>query len=308
MTSSASCAAAAAGDLDALRAALDAGEPVDGAPDEVMCPLFEAVWNQRVDAVRELLARGASVERPVYTRTPLSYAPQMRVPDDQREAAQGPVLAVIELLLAAGADPAGTPGNSGYTPLLVALRWGTPAIARRLFDAGAPADASHVEAAARAGMVDLVEPLAERAGGDFSTALWHVAARGLRGDEVCGLARRLLARGADVDHAKDGGATPAHWAAYWSNLAMLRVLAEAGARLDLATTGTWRPEGRAKRKGLTAGALLEQALDAERARFADRPELRAAWAALGEALGRPLDAWLAALDAPKPRGRAKKKA
>jgi len=79
-TTSSLNAAAAAGDLGAIRAALDAGAPVDGAPDDDHCPLFEAVWAFLVGAVRELLAPEARATNAPPRRPP--PAPSARPTED----------------------------------------------------------------------------------------------------------------------------------------------------------------------------------------------------------------------------------
>jgi ankyrin repeat protein len=77
-----------------------------------------------------------------------------------------------------------------------------------------------------------------------------VSARGTNGNDLLGLAastacgrrdsslvRELLARGADPSSTNDRGWTPLHQAAYGNDLALARVLLEAGARTDLSAHG-----------------------------------------------------------------------
>ena len=77
-----------------------------------------------------------------------------------------------------------------------------------------------------------------------------VTARGTNGNDLLGLAttpgcgrrdqaivRDLLARGADPSSANDRGWTPLHQAGYGNDLALARLLLEAGARTDLCGHG-----------------------------------------------------------------------
>jgi ankyrin repeat protein len=72
-------AAARHGDVEALRLALSRGAPIDGVDAQGLTALHHAAQRARLDVVRELVARGASldVRDPVYSGTPLGHATHM---------------------------------------------------------------------------------------------------------------------------------------------------------------------------------------------------------------------------------------
>jgi ankyrin repeat protein len=160
----------------------------------------DAVMNGRgVDAVRALIAAGASVDEPQLDgATALHWAAQQ---DDAETAAA---------LLRAGADPNAV-NRVGVTPLRLATINGSTAMIELLLDAG----------------VDVNAPLT--ASGD--TALM-MAARTGKTEAV----ERLLARGADIDTAERwGGTTALMWAISEHHPRVVAALLRHGARVDLAS-------------------------------------------------------------------------
>lgn len=89
-------------------------------------PLMMACLRGNIEAARQLLARGAAVNRSGWS--PLHYA------------ASGPSLALLELLLERGADINALSPNR-TTPLMMAAGYGSPAAAEWLLGKGADARA-----------------------------------------------------------------------------------------------------------------------------------------------------------------------
>ena len=70
-------AASAAGDLAAIKARLDAGDEIDGASEDGVAALHAAAWRGPIEAVRYLLAMGATVtDKDAHGRTPEDVARQ----------------------------------------------------------------------------------------------------------------------------------------------------------------------------------------------------------------------------------------
>ena len=89
-------------------------------------PLMMACLKGNIEAARELLSRGAAVNRSGWT--PLHYA------------ASGPSVALLELLLGSGAEINALSPNR-TTPLMMAAGYGSPAAAEWLLGKGADARA-----------------------------------------------------------------------------------------------------------------------------------------------------------------------
>jgi ankyrin repeat protein len=104
--------AAREGDLDDMRSLLDAGaDPMDRDMRNGWTALFHAIHTRQVDAVRLLLDRGVSPNRPARLLTPLAMAAADRDPT------------IVQLLLAHGADVHAR-GLGGATALSVAVSGG----------------------------------------------------------------------------------------------------------------------------------------------------------------------------------------
>ncbi|HEY8503665.1 MAG TPA: ankyrin repeat domain-containing protein, partial [Gemmataceae bacterium] len=138
-----------------------------GAEDPaVQVNLVQAVMSGQAEAVRALIERGADVNVPTLSGTPL-YAAVCRWRED-----------MVDMLLAAGADP--DAGNSLGTPLIEALQQGRESIARKLLAAGANPNrtpeplfgeqASPLAHAVVQGDPDMVRPLI-RAGADVNAVV-----------------------------------------------------------------------------------------------------------------------------------------
>lgn len=154
--------AARAGNVDRVRALLDAGTPVDArapaAPHETL--LIEAIRAGSLGVVELLLSRGAELRTPVRDKlrnTPLHEAARLGKgkivkallaagADVHAVDAQGNTplvrsmdhLETIQALLEAGADPnAPIEGQSGLTPFLWHCLWSGVPVLTALLDAGA---------------------------------------------------------------------------------------------------------------------------------------------------------------------------
>ncbi|MEK8052278.1 ankyrin repeat domain-containing protein [Ideonella sp. DXS22W] len=116
-------------------------------------PLMIAALKGRLDAVRQLLDRGAALEREGWT--PLHYA------------ASGPAVAVVQLLLEHGAKVDARSPN-GSTPLMMAARNGSEESVAMLLKQGADASLRNeqqltaADFARQAGREKLAEALAQR--------------------------------------------------------------------------------------------------------------------------------------------------
>lgn len=110
--------AAMAGDTVMIASALDAGAVIDSLdPEGNRRPLNYAAINNRVPAVRLLLARGAPIDRPNRTGfTPLHHA------------AEGRALDALRLLLTAGADPTLRTGQGALAIDIARARGDTTAV------------------------------------------------------------------------------------------------------------------------------------------------------------------------------------
>jgi ankyrin repeat protein len=255
--------------------------------------LLDAIQRRDPQATRDALAAGAPVNaRDAYGRSPLSLACQIPGTREQRQRHEAATLAVIEALLEANADPADANGASEYPPLMAAVRWGTPAMVRRLLEARAPSSPSIVMQAIERCEWSVVQPLLLRAGGvDRGEVLRAMCAQGACSDEAASIARTLCKMGAKPGACGRDGVTAAHWAAYWADVPMLLVLIAAGADMGAKTGALWIANESRIAAGATPRAMLDVALDDAAPRFESVPPSRDSWAQLAEALGTTLDAW-----------------
>ena len=191
-------AAAAAGDVAAIRAALDAGANVDARDATGRTPILAATIADRPDAVRALLDAGADVDlQDDKLDNPFLYA-----------GAEG-LLEILRLVNEAGADPAIT-NRFGGTALIPASERGHVEVVRYLL-AESDVDVDHVN---RLGWTALLEAIVLGDGG-----------RGHQ--EVVDL---LLEAGADPDLADKDGVRPLTLARDRGQTEIARALEAAGAR------------------------------------------------------------------------------
>lgn len=116
--------AALRGEMAGIRAALDAGAPVDARNRVGETPLMLAARHGRAEAVRALLEAGADPSAKTYSKgTALMEAACCEMKT---------ALECVEMLLAAGADPDATGGWDGCCALELAIRDGNEAVALRL--------------------------------------------------------------------------------------------------------------------------------------------------------------------------------
>jgi ankyrin repeat protein len=171
--------ATAAGDLGAIRVALDAGADVDARDPTGRTPLMVATEARQTEAFRTLLAAGADVDiQDNKQDNPFLYA-----------GAEG-VLDILRLANEAGADPTIT-NRFGGTALIPAAERGHVEVARYLLTE-TEVDVNHVN---RLGWTALLEAIVLSDGGP-------------RHQELVAL---LIEHGADVDLAdKDGVRSLAH--------------------------------------------------------------------------------------------------
>lgn len=161
--------------------------------------------------MRELLDAGVSAD----ARDAREYGPL-------HQAAAHDASAVVALLTERGSE-VNAPGGIGWTPLTWAAFHGALDSVRGLIAAGADPNAVFPP--------NRVAPLSQLVAG------WHMALAGaplappLREAGRVEIARSLLNAGADPNF-EGGGGLPMHTALFLDNLELIRLLVEAGARLD----------------------------------------------------------------------------
>lgn len=240
--------------------------PLLASADVERSALADAAMNRDAAMVRTLLAQGADANAPGAYGTPALHW-TVRVEDratagllldagadPNARTAQGVAplhlaiangdLATVELLLAAGADAA-LPDRAAETPLMLAARTGDTAIAARLLLAGALVDAREDEhaqtalmIATREGRSDVVRLLLEE-GADVNARTRPGAVPGFRlPGENAGSKGVGIVRGGWPDHGMrgpvPGAKTPLLYATRRGDLAVTRMLVDAGADLELA--------------------------------------------------------------------------
>ena len=187
--------AAKARDLEALRALLAAGAPVEAPQGDGATALHWAVYWNDAEAAALLLRAGANAS----AANDLGVTPLLL-------ACQNGSVELVEMLLETGADVEARP-ESGETPLMAASRSGSIGAVRSLLGHGAAVDAVGTDSA--------------------QTALMWAAAAG-----HADVARRLIDRGARPDLASKEGFTALHLAARQGSLDTVSTLLEADAQVD----------------------------------------------------------------------------
>jgi ankyrin repeat protein len=235
--------AAREGNLEMARLLVDARADVNRPSANGTGPLVVAITNNHIDLAMFLLDTGADLNAAdaFYKRTPLYAAVERRNPDYTRDTpapvadARDP-MALIETLLARGANPnaranttpfrgfyqvsANWANFDGQTPFLRAALSGDVTLMRLLLEHGADPNL---------GSNDGATPLMAAAGIN-----WVVAQTYSRSDqEFLDAARLCLERGNDVNAVNSQGFTALHGAANRGFDAMIKLLAEHGAKLDV---------------------------------------------------------------------------
>jgi ankyrin repeat protein len=235
--------AAREGNLEIARILVGARAELDRPSANGTRPLVVAITNNHIELAAFLLNSGAdpNAADAFYKRTPLFAAVEMRDPDYTRDTPAptpdtGDPMDLINVLLARGADPnaranttpfrgfyqvsANWANFDGQTPLLRAALSGDVALMRLLLEHGAdPMLATY----------DGATPLMAAAGVN-----WVVAQTYSRSDkEYLEAATLCLERGADVNAINSQGFTAMHGAANRGFDAMIKLLADHGAKLDV---------------------------------------------------------------------------
>jgi ankyrin repeat protein len=220
---------------DLLARGIDVNAPAPGGT----TPLFTAAMMGRQALVRRLLDLGADPSAGTEDReSPLS-----------RAATMGHV-AIVRALLEAGADPK-TEGQCGRTPVLdlvhdygrnpMSSTGGVPECLRMLIDAGAEIDArdndgrTALQVAAAAGHEDLAAIL--RAAGASTVGVAEAELRWAAGEGDLARVRDLIAAGADVNAPGPHGHTALMAAANKGHAEVVRALLEA--RADPRAEADW---------------------------------------------------------------------
>ncbi|KAL4443923.1 hypothetical protein ABPG75_011660 [Micractinium tetrahymenae] len=230
------------GRSEAASLLLDAEVDIDAATQDGATPLALAACNGRAGVIELLLARGSAVDHPdLEGTTPLMFA--------CAEAHEG----AARLLLQAGAA-VNAADSRGRTPLIHAAIKGSPAIVAALLGAGADVNVADERGdtallfAGANGHPRLIQPLlaagASANAADSHTVLaaarfcsWAPSQCPGRGQhdplymcligEHYGVARRLLAAGADPTLPTLRGEGPIHYAAQHGNAELLREMVAA---------------------------------------------------------------------------------
>ncbi|CAE6940252.1 Ank1 [Symbiodinium sp. CCMP2592] len=249
------------GNLPSLREALRRPAPPDFArPSDGLTALLAASFHGHLEMVVELLAAGASKEKPMKNgATPLHLA------------SQSGHLAVVRCLLTARAEP-NAEAEDGRRPLHIACQKNHVEVIRTLCDGDADPNAPGPHAmspafpACQRGYLDALKALCE-AGADpeatdkSGTRLIDVAIQ----EGHLPLVQTLHAAGASIAESNRNGRTPLHVAAYCGDLLIVRWLAEEGVLIDSRDRQRYTPLHLAARFGyeVVARELFELRADLE---------------------------------------------
>lgn len=191
-------AAAASGDVAAIRNLAGAGEGLDARDGNGRTPLHVAAFRGQAEAIRALLAAGAAPG--LFDNQRYDAVTIVSVTDD---------VAALKALLASGASAKLTTSRYDGTALIAAAHLGHDGIVRELIKAGAPLD--HVN---NLGWTALIEAVILGDGGKR-----HVET-----------VRALLAAGANRNLADTQGVTPLRHARARGYTAMVALLEAGGSR------------------------------------------------------------------------------
>ena len=181
---------------------LDAGADVNRTNRYGMAPLHVAVQNRHVDMARQLLESGADTEAADGSgELPLHLAIRTGADD------------MLELLLSHGAQVDGRDLNYGQTPLMLAVREENIALVQRLLEADADLDAQSLAGEEHPRVLPSDVPVGTSQGVGINRS--GLPDRGMR-------------------YPITGMKTPLSYATRQGNLALTRILVEAGADIELA--------------------------------------------------------------------------
>jgi len=191
-----------------------------------------------VEAVRLLVEAGGDPGRPLTAPAPAGHLADRSI-NPLVAAAENDTAAVVEVLLAAGADP-NAATRDGVSPVRQAVRRGALDVAEVLLRHGAQDDTTAIdhflgscERADRAAATDHADLLGQLSEVDFATL---VRAAGRSGVDAVEL---MLDLGFPVDTRDEDGQTALHEAAYAGRVDVARLLLDRGAGLD-ARDGQWQ--------------------------------------------------------------------
>lgn len=247
-----------ADDLAAVRAALQAGAPLEARNSLGMTPLLRAAAGNRAEIVSLLLERGADLgardaseyqafdlatERYRYETSIVLLANWVRMQGDREPraasrlalaAAAGDLVAVTAELDAGVLVDA--MGASGYTALALAARWGRVEMVERLLARGAKPD---LATRSRYGSTPLME-----------------ASR----DGRVAIAERLIAAGASVNTGDRYGDHALNWACFFGEAPFVALMLKHGAELQRrGQTDDWPIEIAIRERHAEVVALLRAA-------------------------------------------------
>jgi len=170
--------AAAAGDLEKVKAFIEEGTDIDAEDKSGETPLFSAVRADNSEVAKFLIAKGANVNaKDSSGNTPLHFAPERAKKD------------VVELLIVKGAN-INAKSKNGETPLHAAIYYGRREIAELFIAKGADVNAKHTHHSISG-----------------ITPLYIACSRGYKD-----VAEALLAKSADINTKDSNGQTPLYLA------------------------------------------------------------------------------------------------
>ena len=182
-----------------------------------------------------------------------------------------------------GARRAGVPTPINEAPFARALRAQDVAAIKLMLDKGANPSAPV------AGSLPLALAMGAGGGRGFAGGFGAAPAASASGDRTPATAvASLLDAGADLNAVNDAGETALHTAAQTGNVAMIRLFAQRGAKLDAQNKAGFTPLDLAMGKGAPPAAAALEAAEALRPdAAADRRTTAQAIAALRELMGLP---------------------
>lgn len=206
------------GSLETARLLIDNGADVRRVYPSGRTPLHIATRNYHTEVAALLIDRGAEVDAQDNSgATPLLEAVGKGMDD------------LVKLLLDAGADPL-RKNNAGIAPIEAAASKGRADLTRALLATVGHPPEELLTLAIHKDYLDIVATLLT-SGMDGSPALHDAALKG-RVDML----KVLLAKGADVNHKTNTGATPLHDAAIGGHVEAVRILLEHGANVNARET------------------------------------------------------------------------